>query len=186
MKLSIIADNGRTFRNANLESVLDKPFTANKNKNLKHIDNLLQVLRKIKIASNKKKTQLAQLKKELAVLKQIVRMPNSKQVEALEELESVLKGNDELKKRRLEEVDGEPDEDIDPKEELRRRRLDPDDAKLGAEIESEKHSQYQGKYNVLEYHVGSIEKGDGFMKKIIGNYKQSENGDKFLQDLGAG
>lgn len=188
MYLQIVENNGKVYRNAKqektLSKLLDTKFSASQKITLNQINKILQSLRDIKSAKHESNKEFTVLRKELAVLRAIQKLPSDLQDSALLQLEQA--GNDELKQRRIEEnEDIELEEDIDGKEELKNRVLDPDDAKLNAEMESEKHSQYQGKKSVLRYQTASTESGDKFMKSLLGNYKESVSGDKFLKDLGA-
>ena len=122
------------------------------------------------------------LRKELAVLHAIAKLPTKLQSGALDELEELT----ELEERRKEEnEDSMPD--IDP-DVLKKRRLeedrkrefpDPDDAKHKAELESMNQTQYSGKRSILEYKTASL---DSYFKKL--NYRIAEPGDKFLMELG--
>jgi len=123
----------------------------------------------------------------------------------IEELEKLQMLPHEEQVKRLEEAE-EDEEDFDSDELLKKRRLetfepqdDPDDAKLGAEIESEKHSQYQGTYHALEYKTASLEnfykkidsrvstEGDSFMRCILEGHKDlSSDKDRFLTEIGCG
>lgn len=127
------------------------------------------------------------LRKELAVLHAIAKLPTKLQSGALDELEELKDAEDtELEERRKEEnEDSTPD--IDP-DVLKKRRLeedrkrefpDPDDAKLKAELESMNQTQYSGKRSILEYKTASL---DSYFKKL--NYRIAEPGDKFLMELG--
>jgi len=127
-----------------------------------------------------------------------------KMIVELQELKELQKLPHEEQVKRLEEA--EDDEDLDSDELLKKRRLetfepqdDPDDAKLGAEIESEKHSQYQGTYHALEYKTASLEnfykkidsrvstEGDSFMRCILEGHKDlSSDKDRFLTEIGCG
>jgi len=113
------------------------------------------------------------LRKELAVLHAIAKLPTKLQSGALDELEELKNDEDtELEERRKEESEHEDEnedekgiEDLlranDDEDELKKID-DPDDAKLKAELES----MNQSRYSVLEYHVGSIEHGDKFLMEL--------------------
>ncbi len=147
-------------------------------------------------AVNKAKTKSANdiqidlIQREIDIIKKIKDLPIDDQEEALAVLEEIeiLRGNKEILRERRKE-DSEDEDDLDSDELLRKRRLENDDddendidnAKLRAELQSMQDS----KYSVLSYHVGAIESGDGFLKKLQGNYKESIAGDSFLEALGA-
>ncbi len=134
--------------------------------------------------------QIKEIDKMIAQLEELEELSKLSPDEKFDRLEAE-EDEDELKERRKNQIDGEPDEDIDPKKELKRRRLvedfkrefpDPEDARLKSELQS----MDDAKYSVLSYNVAAIEPGDTLLQKISGGYKVSAPGDKFLEELGAG